>query len=228
MSDASIDTRNARETRRPISPFARRLARDRAIPIAALRGSGPAGRIVAADVLSFVPESHVPAISMARPSAFGTTIKLAAVRSLLQSFSAAGTPFDLDDIVLRAAGCALDDIANPGAIALEMPAGQVVFAHIRKSSLAPQRARRLKAIEEASDQASGDAVLSLRLLVASDIRPVTMPLLPRRAMRLALVAGQDASECLLTFDAAQIDEAAATEFLSRFKSCLEVPILLLA
>ncbi len=228
MPDVRTDPTIARATRRAISPYARRLARDRAVPLSALRGSGPAGRIVAADVIAFAAKPDVSPVAIVQTSAFGTTIHLAAVRSLLETFASAGSPFDLDDVVLRAAGCALDDIASRDAVALETSAGQIVFAHIRKSSLAPQRARRLKAIADATDQRNDEARLSVRLLVASGIRPVTMPLLPARAMRLALVAGPDASECLLTFDTAQLDEAIAADFLGRFKAYLEAPILLLA
>jgi pyruvate dehydrogenase E2 component (dihydrolipoamide acetyltransferase) len=98
---------------------------------------------------------------------------------------------------------------------------------VRKQSLAPLRVRRLALIAAASDQADEPAALSLRLLAGGDIRPVTMPLLPGRAMRLVLVVDGDA-ECLLSFDAALVDEDTATAFLLRFKAYLEVPLRLLA
>ena len=41
-------------SRRAISPYARRLARERGIALDALPGSGPAGRVVAADILAHV------------------------------------------------------------------------------------------------------------------------------------------------------------------------------
>jgi pyruvate dehydrogenase E2 component (dihydrolipoamide acetyltransferase) len=152
---------------------------------------------------------------------------------LLGAFTQADTPFTMEDVALRAAGCALDDVPDAskvsGApIALETALGQIVLADIRKGSLAPLRARRLAAIAAGWDQASQPADCSLRLLAASDIRPLMMPLLPGRPMRLVLVVGRISGECLLSFDAGQVSEAAATAFLSRFKAYLEIPILLLA
>lgn len=152
---------------------------------------------------------------------------------LLAGFAEADTPFALDDVVLRAAGCALDDVPETttlpgGPVGLERKAGQLVFADIRKGSLGPLRARRLAAIEASSDQSTEPAALSLKLLAASDIRPLMMPLLPARAMRLVLAAGPSTGECLLSFDAAVVSEEAATEFLTRFKAYLELPLRLLA
>ncbi|ODT31133.1 MAG: hypothetical protein ABS35_05615 [Kaistia sp. SCN 65-12] len=166
-------------------------------------------------------------------SALGTTIQLTTLLQLLAGFADADTPFTLEDVVLRAAGCALDDVPQShslaGApVALEQQSGQLVFADIRKGSLGPLRARRLAAIEAGGDQSSEPAALSLKLLTASDIRPVMMPLKPGRNMRLVLAAGPATGECLLSFDATQVSEDAATEFLTRFKAYLELPLRLLA
>lgn len=222
------------QTRRAVSPYARRLARERGIALDGLRGSGPNGRIVAADITSFVSRPLAPVASAGpQASALGTTIQLATLTQLLAAFTEAETPFTLEDVALRAAGCALDDVPEstgiPGApVALEGTAGQVVLADIRKGSLAPLRARRLAAIATGEDEASHPAACSLRLLTASDIRPVMMPLLPGRAMRLVLAAGPESGECLLSFDASLVGEEAATAFLVRFKAYLEIPIRLLA
>ena len=220
--------------RRAISPRARRLAHERGIALELLAGTGPSGRITAADVVAFVPRPAAPAATGGpQASALGTTIALAAMQAVLTGFGDAATPFSLEDVVLRAAGCALDDVSAAGQIdgtpvALERRQGQLVFSHIRRGSLGPLRARRLAAIEAAQDQSAQPAALSLRLLEASDVRPVVMPLLPGRAMRLVLAAGTGSGECLLSFDASQIDEEAATELLARFKAYLEVPLRLLA
>jgi pyruvate dehydrogenase E2 component (dihydrolipoamide acetyltransferase) len=47
-------------------------------------------------------------------------------------------------------------------------------------------------------------------------------------MRLVLIAGMSSGECLLSFDAEKVSEGTATEFLTRFKAYLEIPIRLLA
>ena len=222
-----------------VSPYARRLARERGIALEDLTGTGPGGRVVAADIVAFVPKAKAAPRVAAGPqaAALATTISLATMRQLLSGFTTADTAFSLEDVALRAAGCALDDVAGattlPGApVALETKFGearaQAVFADIRKGSLGPLRKRRLDALDAATDAASEPAALSLRVLEATDIRPVTMPLLPGRDMRLVLIAGEASAECLLAFDPATVDEDAATEILSRFKAYLEVPIRLLA
>jgi pyruvate dehydrogenase E2 component (dihydrolipoamide acetyltransferase) len=224
----------ALQPRRAASPYARRLARERGLTLDVLKGSGPNGRIVAADIEAHVarPPAPVP-VGGPQASALGTTIQLTTLLQLLAGFADADTPFTLEDVVLRAAGCALDDVPETGTlagapVALEQPAGQLVFADIRKGSLGPLRARRLKAIETGGDHSMEPAILSLKLLAASDIRPVMMPLKPGRSMRLVLMAGPASGECLLSFDAGLVSEDAATEFLTRFKAYLELPLRLLA
>lgn len=226
----------ALQPRRPISPYARRLARERGLALDALTGTGPNGRIVAADVAAYAARTPAPAAVAAsgpKASALGATIQLATLMQLLSGFAEASTPFTLEDVVLRAAGCALDDVPEATGIAgapvaLEQKRGQLVFSDIRVGSLGPLRARRLAAIKAGGDQSSDPAAMSLKLLVASEIRPVLMPLLAGRAMRLVLAAGPATGECLLTFDAAVVDEDTATEFLIRFKGYIEQPLRLLA
>lgn len=224
----------ALQPRRASSPYARRLARERGLSLEALAGTGPNGRIVAADIAAFTARPPAPAaVTGPQASALGTTIQLATLMQLLAGFADADTPFTLDDVVLRAAGCALDDVPETtslagGPVALEQKRAQLVFADIRKGSLGPLRARRIAAVEAGADQSAEPATLSLKLLAASDIRPMVMPLLPGRAMRLVLAAGPSTGECLLSFDAAVVSEDAASEFLTRFKAYLELPLRLLA
>jgi pyruvate dehydrogenase E2 component (dihydrolipoamide acetyltransferase) len=227
MADTAL-----RPSRRAASPYARKLARERGIALDMLRGSGPSGRVVAADVTGLVPVAEARRRSTGRQaSALGATVALGTLQRLLADFTEAGTPFGLEDVVLRAAGCALDDV--PGATRLEgAPVAletvpQVVFADIRKSSLAPLRARRLAARAAGEDQSQMPAALSLRPLRASGVRPVMMPLLGGCPMRLVLAIGDNAAEALLVFDAATVDEDTAGEFLVRFKGYLEVPLRLL-
>lgn len=223
--------------RRAISPYARRLARERGIAIHELSGSGPAGRIVASDVAAFVPKAVPPLATSAaigpQASALGLTIGLAKLREVLDAFGQAGMPFALEDAVLRAAGNALRDVPGAdglvgGAVALEHERRQLVFADISKGSLGPARSRRLAAIEGGHDQSAEPAAVSIRLIAAADIRPIMLPVLPGRAMRLVLSAGASSGEALLAFDETQVDIDAAAEFLSRFRAYLEVPLRLLA
>lgn len=225
----------SRNPRRAASPYARRLARERGISLEPLRGSGPGGRIVAADLDGYAATAQPAPVAAATLtlSALATTIQLETMHNLLAGFAAAETAFTLEDVSLRAAGCALDDVpaAAPSdgmPVALETDGRQLVFADIRKGSLAPLRDRRLAALAGNDDHASAPADLSLRLLPAGDIRPVLMPLRPGRAMRLVIAAGDSSGEALLSFDAAVVSEEAATAFLGRFKAYLEQPLRLLA
>src|ERR1700750_3399272 len=110
------------QTRRlAVSPYARRLARERSIPLETLSGSGPAGRILAADVTGFVPvaapaissdivaPAAEPSIAASRIAAFATSVAFGALRDLLTALESSGKAFDIDDILLRAAGRAFSE-----------------------------------------------------------------------------------------------------------------------
>jgi len=57
----------------PISPKARRLAKERGVDISTLRGSGPGGEILAADIVAAAESTSGPASSIARLMAERTT-----------------------------------------------------------------------------------------------------------------------------------------------------------
>lgn len=234
------------QTRRlAVSPYARRLARERALPLETLRGSGPGGRILAAGVVNFVlgaapvVASNVVALAAApspaasRIAAFATSVALGALQDLLAALENSGNVFAIDDVLLRAAGRAfaeMPDAAKVGnaSVALELAGRQTVFAVIPEMSLTSLRAMRLAALANGRDETETPADLSLRLLPASDIRPVMMPLLAGRAMRLtiSLNTAGDYAECLLIVDAASVDEATAAAWLATLKSAIEHPLRL--
>lgn len=229
-------------SRLAVSPYARRLARERNLPLDALRGSGPGGRILAADVLDFVPveapaeladAAPAPAVGASSIAAFATSIALGALHELMAALESSGKVFDIDDILLRAAGSAFIEISDSAEVgearvALELGNRQVVFAATSGMPLTALRATRLAAQADERDDAQKPATLSVRLLPASDIRPVTMPLLPGRAMRLTVSLGSagDHAECLLTADTAALDEATSTVWLAALKSAIEHPLRL--
>ena len=80
----------------------------------------------------------------------------------------------------------------------------------------------------AADQAHEPASLTLRLMRAEAIRPVLLPLLPGRVLRLVVIAGPQLGEALLVFDAGLVAEDVAAQLLERFRGYVEVPLLLLA
>ncbi|WP_027053734.1 E3 binding domain-containing protein [Mesorhizobium erdmanii] len=234
----------AQTVRVAVSPYARRLARERSLPLEALRGSGPGGRILAADVVNFVPVAapvspEVVAAAAALPpaasriAAFATSVALGALHDLLAALERSGHVLAIDDVLLRAVGrvfAEMPDTAKLGdaSVALELPGRQTVFAMIPEMSLTSLRTMRLAALADSRDETETPAVLSLRLLPARDIRPVMMPLLPGRAMRLtvSLDMAADHAECLLTADAASMGEAAAAAWLATLKSAIEQPLRL--
>src|SRR5690606_1185151 len=120
----------AANARTPSTPYARRLARERGIPLHLLRGSGPNGRVVAADVSAHIasPESAptpaAAAVAVTAVSAFASTINLSVARQPLADFAHAGHAFTLDDIVLRAVASTLADVSPTivagAAVAIEL------------------------------------------------------------------------------------------------------------
>lgn len=235
----------ARTLRLAVSPYARRLARERALPLEVLRGSGPGGRILAVDVLGFVPIAEptessaaaaaAPAPSVAAPriAAFATSIALGTLKDLLAVLESAGKTFGIDDILLRATGRAFAEIPEiakvaEAPVALELAGRQTAFATVPEMPLTSLRATRLAALTDNRDDTEKPAALSLRLFPVSDIRPVMMPLLPGRTMRLTVSVNTegDHAECLLTTDAATVDEVLAVRWLSALKSAIESPLRL--
>lgn len=233
------------QTRRlAVSPYARRLARERALPLEVLRGSGPGGRILAVDVLGFVPVAvpvsptvaaapAAPSVAAPRIAAFAASIALGALKDLLAVLESAGKTFDIDDILLRGAGRACAEIpavaeVADSSVALELAGRQVVFTTVPEMPLTSLRASRLAALADNRDDTEKPAALSVRILPACDIRPLMMPLLSGRAMRLTVsvnTAG-DHAECLLTADTASVDEAAMVAWFIALKSTIEHPLRL--
>jgi pyruvate/2-oxoglutarate dehydrogenase complex dihydrolipoamide acyltransferase (E2) component len=230
----------AQTQRMAVSPYARRLARERSLTLETLRGSGPGGRILAADVLGFVPipapeipPAAAPVIAAPRIAAFATSVALGALQDLLGAIENSGKALDIDDILLRAVARAFAEVSDAAKggdapVALELAGRQALFAAVPEMPLTSLRTTRLAALADNGDDAEKPAALSLRLLPASDIRPLMMPLLPGRAMRLTVsinTAGNHA-ECLLTADAASVDETTAAVWLAALKSAIENPLRL--
>jgi len=213
------------------TPYARRLAHERGIPLQQLRGSGPNGRIVAADIAAHVtmppapiepPVAHSRAVTL---GAFAATIDIRATRKLLADFTSSGHAVTLDDMVLRALAVAMSGMRTD-AIHVEAGGWQVTVLAVASMSLGALHSARAAALGAAATPTE-PADVSLRLLDAS-LRPILMPLLPGRSMRLALSAGADLAEALIVFDAAQVDEDRAGALLGQFRENLENPLRMLA
>ena len=217
------------------SPYAKRLARERGLALEAIAGSGPQGRIIAVDIVAVPHAGATAPATGSQEAALATNVSLVTLRQMLTGVTSAETSFRSrtwhsgrravrSTTSRRPPPCRR---ARSARNTVDGVRAQLVFADIRKARWG-RCGGASAALEAGHDEADAAAALSLRVLEAADIRPVTMPLLPGRAMRLVLIAGGTEAECLLTFDAATIDEDVATEVLARFKSYLDTPIRLLA
>ena len=224
--------------RQKASPYARKLAKERSLALEAIIGTGPFGRIVAADVLNAPDE---PAVRTAGPgparipSAFAAQIDLTSLRRFIDDVGAAGLALSIEDIALRAAGRALaeldlsDAMANRD-LALETGGRQIHLAMSSDHSVGVQRQARLEALDSERDDAEAEAILSVQFLEAGRVSPVLMPLLPGRALRLRLniVAGGEGLAALLCADPDVLPDEAAVAFLDSFANAIEEPLRLLA
>jgi hypothetical protein len=237
MSSAAVLPNIPGRERRAVSPYARRLARERGLPLLSIVGSGPGGRIVAADVDSFRPPEAVPAAAPAAveeptrppklPGVLTTSIDFRALSELLETFAAAGRSVAHEDVVLRAAALALD--ANRGreqsedsAISLEVTDGGIVLRGAARLAVPAIRALR----EGATVDAAPEAEVSLKIRVGRGIRSVLLPLKPGSAMRLAVSVEDAGGDCLLVHDADAVDEDRAEAVLAAFRDGLEAPLSL--
>jgi len=73
-------------------------------------------------------------------------------------------------------------------------------------------------------------LLSVRCFRVAGIRAVAMPLRGGAPLRLIVSAAEGSltAECLLSFDAARIEEETAAQVLGHIRDALEVPLRLLA
>lgn len=233
---------SAAASRRAASPYARRLARERGITLAELAGTGPRGRIVAADVPLeplAVPGPVAPvagptpapvASTIAAPApvavaarAFGAFATNLALGSLRELVAAAGVDVPLHAFLARAAAQATGRFAE--AIRLVAPDGRSMVV-AGPARLAPSEiARRF----EAGDGSAAERPLVLTHLAVSGIRPVAGSLAPDCDLRILVVAapGTETGEALLVHDSAAIGEAEAATMLAAFRDALENPLRLL-
>jgi len=231
---------SAAASRRAASPYARRLARERGITLTELAGTGPRGRIVAADIPLQLVAAPEPAVAVPAPApvatapsapapvavaarafgAFATNLALGPLRELI---AAAGVDVPLHAFLARAAAQATGRYAE--AIRLVAADGRSVVV-AGPARLAPSEiARRF----EAGEGASAERPLVLTHLAVSGIRPVAGSLAPDCDLRILVVAapGSETGEALLVHDSAAVNEAEAATMLAAFRDALENPLRLL-
>ncbi|MDE1991887.1 MAG: E3 binding domain-containing protein [Rhizobiaceae bacterium] len=228
-----------------VSPYARKLARERGIALVDITGGGPMGRIVAADILSFtkapvavsdvaVPPTHdashrEPAVVV---GVIASTVDLGKLQNLRAQFSAVQLSISVDSFFVRAAGRGLAQLQLQGAIGWETGIGserrEIEIADAVGSSLGVLQSR-IEATEPFVADLKPPVSLLIRRITQSRVRAVSMPPLPGHGMRLVIRAiGDNAIECTLSFDTGRVNEDDAIGFLAQFTDDLEAPFGLLA
>ena len=225
------------------SPYARRLARERGLPLEGRRGSGPNGRIVARDLDSFVPLAepgpaappvspaaipvHVPTPQVEAPaprhiSGFAVTLDLRPVTALLPDIAKVAPTVNLDDFMLKALGRALVLAGSP-ASTIVWQDGPTKTVIVRADELSPSRIATLRSQGPASVEGPAITVTRIR----ENVRPVSAALEKAMALRLVLAGEGDVAEALLVFDEAVTDAAVAARLLAALRDCLRHPLRLL-
>jgi pyruvate dehydrogenase E2 component (dihydrolipoamide acetyltransferase) len=218
------------QTRRAASPYARRLARERAVALDDLAGSGPGGRVVAADILAYRPPlaETLPAQPPVPTIIFSAALSLTDLFRLTTEAARAGFDIAIEDAAARAVRIALDGV--PGGIALELDGRQIMLGTDAGLSIGAERGQRLAALASDADASAEPAAASLLVLSAARVVPVALPLLPGRAIRLVLAVDRDQEHghALLQARPGAITEARAMAVLGAFATALEEPLALLA
>lgn len=225
------------QSRRAVSPYARRLARERALDLATVIGSGPHGRIVAADILSWQPKAaDKPAELRAPPPlasspvfSFSASVSLVALFQLAADAARVGLDITIEDAAARAAQAALGADAE-GGLAIEAEGKQIRISTAAGLSIGAERQLRLEALASGADLSGQPALASLLVLHAARVMPAAMPLLPSRNLRFVLVVDRDKEQghALLCANAQGMTEHRAAAVLDAFISALEQPLALLA
>jgi len=218
------------------TPYARRLARDRGIPLAAIAGTGPHGRRTGRDVLAHAAAASAagaaatPAAVTAMPAsaALATTVSLAAVAGLLPQFDSFEPQIELVDVCLKAASATLRESHGFSGAAIVLSPPGMVLEGLDRLTLGAIAALR-RETTQATARPEQD-VLEVSWLARDGVRPISLPLRPGTAARLMLAGtiGAAQAECLIGYDPARLDDAAAADLLLAFRSWLEVPLRMIA
>lgn len=224
--------------RHAVSPYARRLARERNVTLDRLAGSGPGGRIVAADIpaapgpVMATPESKSGSAPSSLTFACSAEVSLTEFFRLSREAAPAGLVLEIEDAALRAAAICLADLDEGlgAGIALETDGRQSLIAVSSGLSIGAERRKRLRARDSGADAAAESAVASLLVLESARVTPVSTHLLLGRALRLVLVVDRDRERGRVILSAASetVAEGWAISLLEAFVTALEGPLALMA
>lgn len=224
--------------RRASTPYARRLARERGIALAGVAGSGPNGRVVAADILAFTAGPTIVAPSAlaeaSRPPAAEPAVPvlpMAAMRSV-GAFQARIDLVPLTAVIAASeTGLAMDAFLLKAAARAAGPVGERLFfrdARGRTGVIDGAAAAPPSAIARRHDAGiAGEAALVVDCLDGSGIRPLASGLPPWAALKLVIVADAERAELLLLHDENAVASADAVAMLAAIRDLAEAPLRLL-
>lgn len=229
-----------KSTRLRSTPYARRLARERQVPLAALAGTGPGGRILGRDVVGFTPANSPPASQPDRdapiatvaaplpalPEALAIRVEFGALAKLVETLAPVAAALSERDIILKAAALALD--ASPAwrrhgtAILLSEDGRSTSLDALATASLTAVSTLR-------TGGGVGTAALALSFINRKGVRPVSARLAGDAPARLIVggMAADGSAECLLAYDPDRIDAGTAADFLDALRGLLETPLRIL-
>ncbi len=230
--------------RRPASPYARKLARERGLPLAAITGSGPDGRIVAADVLRWSAADEPPTVRQGGSMAdrlvssspeYAVSLPAAAVLAAPRSIGAFETRADLGPlaalIAASGSGLATGPFIAKAAARGAGPLGDRILlvdgagrsgVVVGAASLTPG------VIGKALEAGTGGATaMEVVLLAGEGIRPISAGLAADFQLKLVVVASADAAALLLVHDEGAIGAAVAVAMLAEIRGLIEAPLRLL-
>jgi pyruvate dehydrogenase E2 component (dihydrolipoamide acetyltransferase) len=223
-----------------VTPLARRLAGEAGIDLANIKGSGPHGRIVAADVEGAAKtKTAAPALA---PTQGGATVVLTADVAIGQSLALCAdvSTIEVADIVIKAWATALARLMPPENSDIAVAIGKsraVIRGAAGKSLSAISAARRDLAASD--DTQTGTTAISIPGLpgitsVADVLRSPQIAVVSIGAPRRAPVEAADGSvtfadvmTATLTCDHRTVDAALGAELLAVFKGFVENPVMMM-
>lgn len=240
-------TTQAAAQRLRATPFARRLARERAIPLAAITGSGPYGRIVAQDLEGWIAPSPIAAPATApsadpapvsrqdAPSfaaaALDIRVDFSAAELLLARIAEVRPAVDRMDIVLKAAALGLAALPGPardGILLLSPSQGQTFLTGLAGAPIGMIAMLRSAAPAASGAAGGAGAALAVSFVGRPRLRPVAARLTEPAPARLTVGFGTDGiGHCLLSYHPAGLRDADAEALLCAFAELIETPMRLL-
>jgi len=220
-----------------VTPLARRLAGERGIDLAAIKGSGPHGRIVAADVESAKqPVAHAAALA-AMPIVLTADVAVGQALALCSEANATQkAALELADVVVKAWAAALARAMpseNTG-IALAIGKERTTIADATTKSLTTISAARRAGAEGSVSSAISIPGVAGITSVADVLKFPQTALLSLGAPRRAPVEAEDGSvkfisvmTVTLSCDHRVVDAALGAELLSTFKGFVEQPVTMI-